>query len=62
MDVDSPAASRIVGQPTVSAAASFKAMWRTFRRPLPTLTGFSGLLGCPESGSHHRLATGEAAS
>ncbi|QKY19558.1 hypothetical protein B4589_003885 [Halolamina sp. CBA1230] len=60
MDVDCLATSRIAGQPNASAVDSLKLTWRTVRRFLPKFTGF--VCGYPESGAHHRLATGEAAS
>jgi hypothetical protein len=61
MDVDSPAASRIVGQPN-DAVEFCNTMWRTVRRLLPKFTGPFFHHGYPGSGEHHRLATGEAAS
>ncbi|WP_144427189.1 hypothetical protein [Halolamina pelagica] len=62
MDVDSLAASRIVGQSPNSAVDQPKPMWRTVRCLFPTFAGFDGRRGYPDSGEHHRLATGEAAS
>ena len=61
MDVDSLAASRIVGQSPNSAVDQPKPMWRTVRCLFPKLGGFDRR-GYPDSGEHHRLATGEAAS